>query len=137
MGTTNQPIADGQREQNKAATVDLGSVAWAPQTGPQHALVMCPYPEILFGGARGGGKTDGILGKYGLKEKRWGEAFNAVFFRKEMPQQDDLIERAKSIYLPTGARYSEQKKQFAMPHGGRIRFRPLESIADAEKYQGQ
>lgn len=111
--------------------------SWRPQSGPQHALVLCPYPEILFGGARGGGKTDGILGKYAIKEKRWGEAFNAVFFRKEMPQQDDLIERAKAIYLPTGARYSEQKKQFAMPHGGRIRFRPLESIADAEKYQGQ
>ncbi len=60
-----------------------------------------------------------------------------MFFRKEMPQQDDLIERAKAIYLPLGARYSEQKKQFAMPRGGRIRFRPLESIADAEKYQGQ
>jgi len=111
--------------------------SWRPQAGPQHALVMCPYPEILFGGARGGGKTDGILGKYALKEKRWGNGFNAVFFRKEMPQQDDLIERAKEIYVPTGARYSEQKKQFAMPHGGRIRFRPLESIADAEKYQGQ
>jgi len=99
--------------------------------------VDCPYPEILFGGARGGGKTDGILGKYAIKEKRWGNGFNAVFFRKEMPQQDDLIERAKEIYVPTGARFNEYKKQFAMPHGGRIRFRPLESIADAEKYQGQ
>lgn len=111
--------------------------SWSPQSGPQKMLVDCPYPEILFGGARGGGKTDGILGKYAIKEKRWGRGFNAVFFRKEMPQQDDLIERAKEIYLPTGARYSEQKKQFAMPRGGRIRFRPLESVADAEKYQGQ
>lgn len=111
--------------------------SWRPQAGPQHALVECPYPEILFGGARGGGKTDGILGKYALKEKRWGRGFNSVFFRKEMPQQDDLIERAKEIYLPTGAKWSEYKKQFSMPHGGRIRFRPLESIEDAEKYQGQ
>lgn len=111
--------------------------AWAPQEGPQHALVQCPYPEILFGGARGGGKTDGILGKYAVKEQRWGRGFNGVFFRKEMPQQDDLIERAKEIYGPTGAHWQEQKKQFALPHGGRLRFRPLESIADAEKYQGQ
>ena len=111
--------------------------SWAPQPGPQKALIDCPYPEILFGGARGGGKTDGILGKYALKEKRWGGAFNAVFFRKEMPQQDDLIERAKEIYCPTGARWSEYRKQFAMPHGGRVRFRPLETVQDAEKYQGQ
>jgi hypothetical protein len=111
--------------------------AWRPQAGPQKALIDCPYPEILFGGARGGGKTDGILGKYALKEKRWGPGFNAVFFRKEMPQQDDLIERAKEIYCRTGAHWHEQKKQFGLPHGGRMRFRPLETIADAEKYQGQ
>lgn len=60
-----------------------------------------------------------------------------MFFRKEMPQQDDLIERAKEIYLPLRAQYSDQKKLFHMPGGGRIRFRPLESTQDAEKYQGQ
>ncbi len=54
-----------------------------------------------------------------------------------MPQADDLIERAKEIYTPLGAQWREQSKQFAMPHGGRIRFRPLENVADAQKYQGQ
>ena len=111
--------------------------SWRPQVGPQHALVKCPLPEILFGGARGGGKTDGILGKWGIKEQQYGRGVNAVFFRKEMPQQDDLIERAKEIYVPCGAKWQDQKRMFLMPNGGRVRFRPLESIADAEKYQGQ
>lgn len=97
----------------------------------------CPLPEILYGGARGGGKTDGILGKFAVKESIYGTRFNAAFFRREMPQQDDLIERAKQIYEPCGAKWHEQKKMFGMPHGGRIRFRPLESTSDAEKYQGQ
>jgi hypothetical protein len=78
-----------------------------------------------------------VLGKFALKAKRYGKNFNAVFFRKEMPQQDDLVERAKEIYLPIGAKWKEQHKSFLMPQGGRIRFRPLESIQDAEKYQGQ
>ncbi len=110
---------------------------WRPQAGPQKALIDAPFGEILFGGARGGGKTDGVLGKFGLKEARFGSGFNGVFFRREMPQADDLIERAKEIYLPTGAEWREQSKTFLMPHGGRLRFRPLESIADAAKYQGQ
>jgi hypothetical protein len=38
--------------------------AWRPQAGPQHALVLCPAKEIFFGGTRGGGKTDGVLGKW-------------------------------------------------------------------------
>jgi hypothetical protein len=112
-------------------------IVWQPQTGPQKALIDCPIPEILYGGARGGGKTDGILGKYSIKAEIYGSVFNAVFFRREMPQQDDLIERAKEIYLPLDAEWQDQKKTFRFARGGRVRFRPLESIADAEKYQGQ
>jgi tripartite-type tricarboxylate transporter receptor subunit TctC len=35
-------------------------------------------PEVFFGGARGGGKTDGVLGKWALKERRYGQNFNAI-----------------------------------------------------------
>jgi hypothetical protein len=112
-------------------------VVWAPQPGQQHKLVTCPYMEILFGGARGGGKTDGVLGKWAVKAQRYGVGFNGVFFRHEMPQADDLIERAKEIYIPLGAEWREQPRQFRMPGGGRVRFRPLENVVDASKYQGQ
>lgn len=112
-------------------------VVWAPQPGPQKALVDCPLPEIFFGGARGGGKTDGVLGKYALKAERYGSAFNALFCRRELPMLDDAIERSHEIYGPLGARWNEQKKTWRFPRGGRLRFRPLERVADADKYQGQ
>ena len=92
---------------------------------------------MLFGGARGGGKTDGVLGKFAIKGEVYGKHFNAVFFRREMPQADDLIERAKEIYCGIGATWYEQKKMFRLPSGGRVRFRPLDNEQDAEKYQGQ
>lgn len=110
---------------------------WAPQPGPQHALIKCPVPEIFFGGARGGGKTDGIIGKYAIKEARYGKHFNCVIFRKELPMLDDLIERSKDIYAPLGGEYLEHKKTWRMANGGRLRFRPLERTSDADKFQGQ
>jgi hypothetical protein len=113
------------------------TVVWAPQAGPQETLVHCPLPLVGYGGARGGGKTDGVLGKFAIKQEQLGERFNAIFFRKELPQADDLIERAKQIYLPLRAHWQDQKKQFTFPGGGRLRFRPLSDDADAEKYQGQ
>lgn len=119
------------------ATQERIEVAWRPQSGPQAALIKCRVPEIFFGGARGGGKTDGILGKWGLKALRLRNKFNAVFFRKEMPQQDDLIERSKQIYGKIGAEWRDHHKIWHFPGGARIRFRPLENVADAEKYQGQ
>lgn len=112
-------------------------VVWAPQAGPQKAYFDCPIQEILFGGSRGGGKSDGILGKWGAKAEMYGKAYNGVFFRQEMPQQDDLTERAKDIYCPLGASWIEYKKTFYFAGGGRLRFRPLESVRDADKYQGQ
>lgn len=111
-------------------------VVWAPQPGPQHALITCPVPEVLFGGARGGGKTDGILGKFGIKACKH-QSGNMVFFRQEMPAADDLIERAGEIYRPLGAYWQGQKRQFTFDNGARVRFRPLQSIQDAAKYQGQ
>lgn len=111
--------------------------AWKAQPGPQTALIDCPFPEIFFGGARGGGKSDGVLGKWGIKADLFGDKFNAVLFRPEMPGTDDLWNRAEEIYSRIGASPKESKKTIIMPGGGRIRFRPLESIADAGKYQGQ
>ena len=113
------------------------NIVWAPQEGPQQALIDCPLPLIGYGGARGGGKTDGVLGKFAIKAETMGEKFNGIFFRKELPQADDLIERAKQIYLPLEAHYNDQKKQFTFAGGGRLRFRPLANNSDAEKYQGQ
>lgn len=112
-------------------------VIWAPQEGPQKALVDCPYREVFFGGARGGGKTDGVLGKYAIKAAMYGSAFNALFCRRELPMLDDAIERSKEIYGKIGAGWNDQKKTWVFPGGGRLRFRPLERVQDADKYQGQ
>jgi hypothetical protein len=110
---------------------------WRPQVGPQKALVDCPFAEIFFGGARGGGKTDGVLGKWALKERRYGRHFNARMFRKTTTSSDDAIERAKEIYLPLGAKFNETKLIFRMPNGGRVSFGYLDSEKDADAQQGK
>ncbi|MGX7706325.1 phage terminase large subunit [Methylobacterium sp. Gmos1] len=97
----------------------------------------CPLPEIFFGGARGGGKTDGVLGKWANKEKRYGSHFNARMFRKTTTSSDDAIERAKEIYLPLGASFNATKLVFTMPRGGRVAFGYLDGVQDADAQQGK
>lgn len=82
---------------------------WRPQDGPQRALVKCEAPEVFFGGARGGGKTDGVLGKWALKEKRYGQNFNAIMFRRTTVSSEDAVERSAEIYGPLGGKFNEQK----------------------------
>lgn len=112
-------------------------VIWSPQPGPQHALIDCPLSEVFFGGARGGGKTDGILGKWALREQRLGASFNAVGLRPTSVSWDDAVERSKAIFGPLGGKFNETKLTWRMPRGGRARFAYLERVSDADQYQGK
>ena len=112
-------------------------IVWRPQAGPQHSLVQCPLPEIFFGGARGGGKTDGVLGKWAIKARRYGARFNARMFRKTQVSSEDAIERSKQIYFPLGAKFNETTKIWRMPEGGRVGFAYLETVDDANAQQGK
>lgn len=109
---------------------------WAPQPGPQAALVKCPVFEIFYGGARGGGKTDGMLGRFAIRANIYRRACKGIFFRRELPQLEAAIARSKELYLKLGACWHEQKKSWTFPGGATLKFRPLERDTDAEKYQG-
>ena len=118
-------------------TQPQSEIVWRPQSGPQKALVDCSVPEVFFGGARGGGKTDGVLGKWALKERRFGSSFNAVGFRRTSVSFEDAIDRAKQIYVPLGAKFVDRPARFKMPNGGRVSFSYLENTDDAQEYQGR
>lgn len=110
---------------------------WAPQPGPQHALIDCPLPLVFFGGARGGGKTDGVLGKWAIKDQQYGAGFNAVMFRRTTVSSEDAIDRSKQIFGPLGAKFNATTLTWRMAHGGRVSFRYLDKITDADEYQGR
>jgi hypothetical protein len=114
----------------------MATIGWAPQPGPQHALVTCPVEEIFYGGARGGGKTDGMLGKAWIKAEIYGKAYKGIFFRKALPQLEAAIARANEIYAPPVATWRDSKKTFEFANGASLKFRYLERDQDAEEYQG-
>jgi hypothetical protein len=110
---------------------------WRPQAGPQKFYCDCPYEEVFLGGARGGGKTDAVLGKWALKEERYGELFNARMFRRTAVSSEDAIERSKQIYGPLGGKFNSVDKMWRMPNGGRVGFAYLDSVDDADNQQGK
>ena len=111
-------------------------VTWSPQPGRQTALLTCPIEDILYGGARGGGKTDGFLGKWAMRSEIYGGQCKGLFIRRSMPELDEVIGRSQEIYQPLGATWKAQKSTWIMPNGAMLRLRSLERDADAGKYQG-
>ena len=111
-------------------------ITWSPQAGPQTALLTCPIEDILYGGARGGGKTDGFLGKWAQRSQIYGNKAKGLFVRRSMPELDEVIGRSQEIFGPLGATWRAQKTTWIMPNGAMLRLRSLERDADAGKYQG-
>ena len=112
------------------------SVVWQPQPGPQTWLLTCPVFETLFGGARGGGKSDGVLGEWAAHADMYGPDAIGLCVRRQRTQLVELIERSKRLYRPLGAIFHEQDKLWRFPNGARLRFAFLENDSDAENYQG-
>lgn len=111
--------------------------AWAPQEGPQAEAIAATWcEELFFGGARGGGKSDFLLGDFLQDVQTYGEHWQGVIFRKTHPQLQQLKQRAKAIYLKTGARWFSGERQFVWPNGACLRLRHLDSDDDADDYQG-
>src|SRR5438552_2745884 len=111
-------------------------IVWRPQRGPQHAFIKCPVFEVVYGGARGGGKTDAALGEWALHAKRYGEHAKGLFVRRTRVALEPTIERAKQVFVPLGATWQEQKSRFVWPSGAILYFRYLDRDADADNYQG-
>lgn len=119
------PVADAARK-----------VLWSPQPGPQTLLVQCPCFEVFYGGARGGGKTDGSIGDWLIHSALYGENAIGIFVRRKLDQLREVIARTRKLFSKIGATYNIQQKEWTMPGGARLRFVYLDRDEDAENYQG-
>lgn len=112
------------------------TILWEPQEGPQTALIQCPIFEVFYGGARGGGKTESSIGDWIQHSSQYGEEAIGIFVRRKFKQLAEVIARTKQIFIKMGAKYNEQKAEWRMPGGARLKFVYLERDSDAEEYQG-
>jgi hypothetical protein len=106
-------------------------VHWKPQTKQELALKSIE-DEILYGGARGGGKTDAgqawLL--YDIDKPR----YRALVIRRNATDLNDWIDRAKIMYHPAGGVFTGDS--FTFPSGAKIRTGHLADKDAYQKYQG-
>lgn len=112
------------------------SIAWAPQPGPQTALLTCPIEDVMYGGARGGGKTDGCLGKWAQRYQLYGGYLRGILCRRTYDELDEVVARSHEIYPVIGGNYLTQKRTWQFPGGARLKMRSIERDQDAMRYQG-
>lgn len=110
-------------------------MVWTAQPGPQADAISATWcPMLFFGGARGGGKSDYLLGDFAQSVERYGQHWQGILFRRTFPELAELVTRARELF--PSAKWNEQKRNLSFENGAVLRFRYLEHSSDYMRYQG-
>lgn len=102
----------------------------------QLRFLSCPAHEVLYGGARGGGKSWATLLDWLRHEQQYGAKAKGILFRRTMPELEDMLSKAGEMFPSMGGTFKAQSKTWEFPSGARLKFRYLERDSDADRYQG-
>lgn len=127
-------------------SVDGGRVAWRPNPGPQTLALMVPdrgvekIDEVVYGGARGGGKSVWLILDFVEHAASWGDAARGILFRRYYPDLTELWDIASRILTPLGWRPNRSPGmdglKWVAPNGAVLFFRALRNAEDYGKYHG-
>ena len=109
---------------------------WAPQEGPQAEFVASEDFEVVYGGARGGGKTDGVLGDFALHAQKWKADAKGLLVRRTRVALEPTIARARQVFAHYRAAWRAARSCFEWPHGAVLYFHHLDNDAEADAFQG-
>lgn len=119
-----------------ATPEDKAAWEFKPQEGPQTLLLECPIAEIMFGGARGGGKTFGALLLAINQAETYGDAASILILRRSYGELSDVIKKSKRILYKLGWKFNKTDLLWTSPDGATIKLSYLENEKDAERIQG-
>lgn len=114
--------------------------AWEP-TPRQAEFLAASEKEVLYGGAAGGGKTDGIIiDSLGLAQRATEySSYRAVIFRRTYKELTDLIDRAREVIgiANPGAVYNQVDHCFKFPSGAKLTLDHMHHPQDRYKHRGR
>jgi len=70
---------------------------WNPQPGPQTRALTCPADVILFGGTRGGGKSDCLIGRNIRGAEIYGDKWSSLILRRKYKDFSELRSRWRQL----------------------------------------
>lgn len=90
----------------------------------------------MYGGARGGGKSYGVLLDWLAHQEYNGGSAGGVIFRRTYPELENMLDKSREIYVPYGAKFLNAARTWVFPNGARLKMRHLDRDVHAEEYQG-
>lgn len=120
-------------------------VMWAPHRGQQAKFCAAQEFEVLYGGAKGGGKSDALVAM--AVEQVQYPAYHGLVLRAKYGELDELILRSHKLYPqhPMKPRWSAEHTRWVFPNpenktgagGAFVKFGYCERLDHVELYQGR
>lgn len=105
------------------------NIAWKAHPGPQTRFVSSTAFELMYGGAAGGGKSDGLLAA-ALRHVH-NPDYRAILFRRTHPDLvKSLIDRSTALYPILGAKFQQQDSYWRFPSGARVYLSHMQYESD-------
>jgi hypothetical protein len=117
-------------------TISQSQTIWKPHPGPQTNALLADVFELLYGGQRGGGKTETGLVWLVDPEYLKNSRYRALILRKDATDLTDWIDRAKYMYRNYGCQTVGNPVEFRFPSGAIFRLGHLKDKNSYEKYLG-
>jgi hypothetical protein len=109
-------------------------IVWRPQPGPQTEFSRRTEDVGLYGGSKGGGKSDELLAEATRQTDK--QNYKALLIRRTFPQLQDLIDRAHILYPKLGGKWIGGLHRYTFKSGAFIQFGHCQHERDKENYQG-
>ncbi len=100
--------------------------------------VTSPVKDVCYGGARGGGKSAGLLLAFATYEGQYGSAAKGIIFRKTYKELEYLVSKGKE-FLVRGSGWKFKASPlylFTSPRGAELELSHLERMEHAEAHDG-
>jgi hypothetical protein len=92
--------------------------------------------DVFCGGARGPGKTDGLIGDWLNHADQYGAAARGIFFRRTFPRLEEIEYRIGELFPRLGWQRNVSRRTWTAPNGARLLLRYLDVDQDADHYHG-
>lgn len=114
---------------------------WEPQLGPQLKAVTCPVDFPFFGGSRGGGKSDALIGRQLMGAEKYKHHWNGLIVRRKYKDFRELRRRIDELIatgLPAERTGGEQQTNYINFANGAIIVMPaINHLVQVNDFVGQ
>jgi hypothetical protein len=139
MPPSSRPAASSPDYGQALFTVTVLQNPWIkhqPTAKQAEFLARADVPEVLYGGAAGGGKSDALL--MAALQFTQVPGYAALILRRTysaLALPGGLLDRATEWLANTAARWSSDTKTWHFPAGASLSFGYLDAAADRYRYQ--